>query len=116
MAIELTEAQARFVLDSVRAMALSLHQAGQPLPENMHTLIRFLSARGPNSGDWSATEIPLAKDLDDPIGTEEAAAILEYDTRHVRRLAPKLGGRQTSGRWIFNRHNVIQYANQRGAT
>lgn len=116
MAIEITEAQARFVLDSVRAMALSLHQAGQPLPENTHTLIRFFSACGNVSGDLSAIELRLTQDHDDPIGTEEAAAILEYTTRQVRNLAPKMGGRRTSGRWVFNRHNVIQYANQRGAT
>jgi excisionase family DNA binding protein len=41
--------------------------------------------------------------------TDEAARLLGYSTRQVRRLAPALGGRLVGGRWLVDRQAVSEH-------
>jgi hypothetical protein len=46
------------------------------------------------------------------IGTPEAAAILDWSTRKVQRLAADLDGQRVAGRWMFRESAVRDYAKE----
>ncbi|WP_449560316.1 helix-turn-helix domain-containing protein [Mycolicibacterium mageritense] len=78
---------------------------GAPVPGWMRNLHHQLNASV--DGPKTAVAQPQSNTA---IDTEEAASILGCSTRHVRRLAADLDGQRVAGRWIFHRHNVIEYA------
>ncbi|GAB2661367.1 hypothetical protein [Kribbella swartbergensis] len=47
------------------------------------------------------------------IDTEEVARMLHMSTRHVRRIAPSLGGRRVDGHWQFDRTELALILAQR---
>jgi hypothetical protein len=51
--------------------------------------------------------------LNGPIGTTEAALILECSSQWVRHIAKDLGGQRTSSGWVFDRQTVMEYAQER---
>jgi hypothetical protein len=65
-----------------------------------------MSVRGP---EFCVPETQLSVWID----SAEAAGILEVTVRHVRRIAADLDGQCIAGRWMFLRHNVIDYAEQK---
>lgn len=84
---------------------------GVPIPNWLRRLDRDLSmsACGPK------TQVPQ-EELETTIDTAEAAALLGYSTRHVRRIAADLDGRLVAGRWIFHRRTVAEYADAKEHT
>jgi len=43
------------------------------------------------------------------ISTRDAAALLGCSERHVRRLAPMVGGELVGGRWLLDRQAVLEH-------
>ncbi|MEP9417472.1 hypothetical protein ABLE92_24445 [Gordonia sp. VNQ95] len=102
---ELTEADARLLVFVLAEFERRRRIAGQPVPAAARTLRQRLlvSANGPATGPAPAHSKP------EQIDSCQAAAILGCNTRHVRRIAADLDGRRIGRRWIFHRHNVIDY-------
>lgn len=70
-------------------------------------LLTMSSAR--HEDDCDETQL----DDDDLIGTAEAAALLGLSQRQVQRLQNDLGGVRPSGRLVFVRRQVVEYADAR---
>lgn len=103
--IPLTAAQAR----AVRAVFTALRAAGdrQRLVTRAQLLdvLTAVSAPGsPPRPDQPSLEL---------IGADEAAQILDRTPRRVRQLATDLDGRRIGGHWLFDRHTVTEYAQQK---
>jgi hypothetical protein len=78
-----------------------------------HRWLTIMSARGPEL-DCGEQELEM---MDDLIGAKEAAGLLGYSARHVRRLKADLDGARPSGRdLVFRRRSVIQYREARKGT
>ncbi|MCV7230423.1 helix-turn-helix domain-containing protein [Mycolicibacterium komossense] len=87
-------------------------RAGQPIPDRVRHLFTYMSTGGHRIDSPAA---PLKQDRDDLIDTEIAATILGCSSRHVRRLAADLEGESLTGRWLFSRRTVEEYAEARSA-
>ena len=46
----------------------------------------------------------------------EVAVLLGYSPEYVRRIAERLGGMKSGGRWLFPRHTVIEHLNGKEAS
>jgi len=73
------------------------------LADKLDTTIRAMSARGHENG-YDAAQ------LMEWIGTNTAAAILNWTPRHVRRRAADIDGRRISGRLVFDAAAVRDFA------
>lgn len=80
---------------------LSCHPIPGWLVEH-YTRMRGLSSRGPQNGDRE-------KQLDETLDTQEVAALLNRSTRHVRRIADRLGGVRRGRDWVFYRSTVDEH-------
>lgn len=115
MTTTLTDAQVRTALWALEELRRRRRLVGQPVPAalaELHTHL-VMSAHGPH------IEMPAAPSTSRPvevIDAQEAAGILGVTARHVRRLAADLDGHRIAGRWVFNRQNVIDYAEGRTAS
>jgi hypothetical protein len=96
------------------------YAAGAHVRELVHVLRRTavdvqasaaMSARGPLDASDPALATPLGQSPE--IGTEIAGSLLGLTERQVRRKALDLGGRQVSGRWVFDRQAITTAAQQR---
>lgn len=104
--MNLDEHQVRAVRYCVGEVVRRRLLTGAPVPGWLRRLDHTLrmSAHGPET----AAGQPESKS--EVVDSSEVAAILGCSTRHVRRLAADLDGQHVAGRWIFNRRNVIDYA------
>ncbi|WP_138999463.1 helix-turn-helix domain-containing protein [Rhodococcus zopfii] len=92
----------------VKVTQRARHRNG--LPHN-RTLEELAAAAGHTDID-TTTELEAEPEY---ITTEEAAEMLHCSNRQARRLAPKLGGRLTGGRWLLDRHAVTDHLQGRTA-
>lgn len=75
----------------------------------------MIDASMSRSGHGKASRAGQLKYDDDRIGVAEAAQLLGVSIRHARRIASDLDAERVSGRWLFRRRNVAEYANARNA-
>lgn len=94
-------------------------RAGVPVPSWMRNLEQLLNLASLTSGvsgrgheNVGGSERLVTDSL---IGSREAANILGLSTRQVRRLAADLDGQKCSGRNLFRRSTVIEYAQERNS-
>ena len=86
-------------------------RAGRGVPVEVRAAYRWLttmSAVGHES-DCNTEE----SEVDDLIGTAQAALLLGKSERHVRRLQADLGAARLGRSLVFSRRQVIQYADAR---
>lgn len=62
------------------------------------------------SGSASGTKHVVQQEESELIGTAEAARILGYSTRYVRKIHVSLDGRRIGNGWTFPRKAVEEYA------
>lgn len=110
--VTLTAEQAQTALWAIEELRRRRRLVGQPVPPALANLHHHLimSAHGP------APEPTAPQSKSRPIegiDAQEAATILNFSPRHARRLAADLDAQRIAGRWVFNRHNVIAYAEGR---
>lgn len=78
---------------------------GIPIPgwlASHYHRMQHMSARGHQT-------VSAEQQLDEPLTTEEVAAMLHTSSRHVRRHAEQLGGIKIGRDWMFNRDSVQQH-------
>ena len=110
--MDVTAEQSRLLVYVIAEFIRRRQITGQPIPERVRGLLRAVSAHGTDEAAPAPESEPA-----DLIDSEQAAQILGCSTRRIRRIAADLDGEQISGRWIFHRHNVIEYArNKKEAT
>lgn len=108
----LTDVQVRTALWAIEELRRRRRLVGQPVPAALAELHTHLAM----SAHGQPAEVPAAPSTPRPvevIDAQEAATILGISARHVRRLAADLGAHRIAGRWVFNRQNVIDYAEGR---
>ncbi len=81
------------------------HRRRNGLPP-LAALAALAAAMSP--GGHADTPAPLVGEAD-YMTTDEAAALLGCSERHVRRMAPALGGRLVGGRWLVDRQAVAEH-------
>lgn len=86
-------------------------RAGRGVPAEVRAAHCWLNTMSSTRHEESCDYTEL--DHDDLIGTAEAAALLGLTQRQVQRLKNDLGGAQLSGRFIFARRQVVEYAEAR---
>lgn len=84
-----------------------LRHAGVQIPDGLLQHLADLTGSS-TSGTQSVAAQPNS--THDLIGAQEAAAILNCTSRYIRRIHADLDGQLISGRWMFNRHTVTNYA------
>lgn len=96
---------ARILRDAVLIAARARTINGLPLSRDYRTLADELNAAMSASGqsDVRSTLIVDADCMSPTVPIEQAAAELGCSKRQARRLAPALGGRIISGRWLIDR-------------
>jgi hypothetical protein len=108
--VNLDEDQIQMAIYAVRDLITRRTLGGQPIPNGFHTFLDHLTT-SVHGTETSTDETRLTPD--ELIDTTEAATILNCSTRWVRHIRNDLDGRNISGRWVFNRHNVVDYAEER---
>ena len=108
--MNLTEDQVQMAIYAVRDLITRRTLGGQPIPHGFHAFPRQLATSA--HGTESSTDGPPLTP-DELIDTNEAATILNCSTRWVRHICNDLDGQNISGRWLFSRHNVVEYAEER---
>jgi hypothetical protein len=105
--------QGRLALYAVRDLISRRMLGNNPIPPGVHRLCHDLEA-----ASLHGTRSQAAQEEWDPeelIDTAEAAAILNCSTRWVRQIRNDLDGHNISGRWIFRRQTVVDYADMKGS-
>lgn len=85
---------------------------GNPIPPGTRRLCHDLEVASVHGTEPVAALEEL--EPEDLIDTNEAAAILNCSARWVRQIRNDLDGQNISGRWIFRRQTVVDYADQKG--
>jgi hypothetical protein len=90
-------------------------RTGEPIPAwlrqhhaGLDAEIRGMSRRGHEGGEIGPSSGQL--EVQTLIGTKEAARLLSWSTKKVERHRRGLGGQLVSGRLIFDRSKVLEYA------
>jgi hypothetical protein len=111
--VNLTPEQVRLALYAVRDLMTRRTLGGQSIPRGFDTFLDQLvtSARG-TENTTAAPQLTPGELID----TTEAAAILNCSPRWVRHIRNDLDGLNISGRWIFKRQTVVDYADMKGST
>ncbi|WP_019969336.1 helix-turn-helix domain-containing protein [Mycobacterium sp. 141] len=109
--MNLTEEQTRLALYAVSDLIVRRHLGGQPIPAGFYRFREQLDTSVRGSGNAAAQAQSTDEDL---IDTAEAAEILNRSTRWVREIRSDLDGMNVSGRWVFRRQAVVEYAGMRG--
>lgn len=112
MSVELSDEQGHLALYAVRDLISRRLLGNNPIPPGLRRLCHDLetaSVRG--TKDVAVQEEWKPQDL---IDTAEAAAILKCSARWVRQIRTDLEGRNVSGRWVFRRQTVVDYADMKG--
>jgi hypothetical protein len=110
--IGLSTDQCRLALHIVRDLITRRTLGGNSVPPGTYRLYHDLevaSVYGTESVAALKESVP-----EEYIDTTEAAAILNCSTRWVRQIRSDLEGRNISGRWIFRRQTVVDYADMKG--
>ncbi|MGB3699313.1 MAG: hypothetical protein WBA05_17940 [Gordonia sp. (in: high G+C Gram-positive bacteria)] len=102
--MDVTAEQARMLAFVIAEFIRRRQITGQPIPDRVRGLLRAVSAHG------TAEPVAPQESPADLIDSEQAAQICGCSSRRIRRIAADLDGEQIAGRWIFHRHNVIEYA------
>jgi hypothetical protein len=105
--VNLTEDQIQMTIYAVRDLITRRTLGGQRIPNGFHAFLDQLATSADGSG--TSTDEPRLTP-DELIDTTEAATILKCSTRWIRQIHNDLDGRNVSGRWLFNRHIVVEYA------
>jgi hypothetical protein len=108
--VNLTQDQVRLALYAVRDLVTRRTLGGQPIPHGFHALLNQLVTS--DSGSESPTAEPPLGD-GELIGATRAAEILNCSARWVRAIRNDLDGQYVDGRWLFQRHTVVAYAEER---
>jgi hypothetical protein len=109
--VNLTEEQVQMTIYAVRDLITRRTLGGQPIPTGFHAFLDQLAAF-PRGSEICSTAPQLS--AGEPIDTKGAAVILNCTTRRVRQIASDLEGcRNVNGQWVFSRHNVVEYAEER---
>lgn len=103
--------QVQMAIYAVRDLITRRALAGQPIPNGFPRFLNQLSTSA--YGTESASAEPQLEP-EQLIDTTEAAALLNCSTRWVRHIRTDLDGHNISGRWIFKRHTVTEYADMKG--
>jgi hypothetical protein len=112
--VNLTDDQVQMTIYAVRDLITRRTLGGQPIPNGLHAFLNQLVSF-PRGNEICGAEPQLS--ADEPIDTTGAAVILNCTTRRVRQIASDLDGcRNVNGRWVFERQNVIDYAEGRQAS
>ena len=109
--MDVTAEQARLLVYVIAEFIRRRQITGQLIPERVRSLLRAVSAHGTDDTAPAQESEPV-----DLIDTEQAAQILGCSSRRIRWIAADLDGEQIAGRWVFHRHNVIEYAQQKEAS
>lgn len=80
-------------------------RARNGLPPSV-ALARLAAVVSP-AGHADAPDEPAGES--DYVTTDEAAALLGFSARQIRRLAPGLGGHIIGGRWLLDRRAVTEH-------
>jgi hypothetical protein len=106
----LSDDQAEAARYAVADLVARRRLAGRPVPAAVVALHRTLVAA---SGDGTEIGCRGEESGDDLIDAAAAAELLGCSSRWVRRIRADLGGRKVAGRWVFDRHTVVEYARAR---
>lgn len=87
---------------------------GQPIPQELRDYHEELDAAW---AEMSAAgpKTCAAASAHPTIGVMDVAAMLHRTPRHVRRIAPSIGGQRVNGTWIFQRAAVEKYARRKAS-
>ena len=113
MSVELPDDVFEAALCGLSMLITDRRRFGRGVPPEFvaaHRHMTIVSACGHESG---CDEEQL--DADDLIGVVEAALLLGFTPRHVRRIRNDLGGARPPGTrdYVFRRRSVIEYAQER---
>lgn len=111
--MNLTEEQIQLALYAVRDLLARRALGGQPIPTGLDRLHEQLATSAHGTENGVAERQSTTEEL---IDTTEAAAILNCSTRWVRQIRHDLDGQNISGRWVFKRQTVVEYADLKGGT
>ncbi|OYN78896.1 helix-turn-helix domain-containing protein [Mycolicibacterium sphagni] len=101
-------AAVRYAVSDLIALRLL---GNRPIPPALLALQKFLAA-SPRGSQTDCNEQQL--EHEGLIDTAAAAEILGRTPRRVRQIRTDLDGVQISGRWVFRRKNVVEYAEAKG--
>jgi hypothetical protein len=108
--ITLDAAEARAVVVLIGALIRDWAVARRPVPYSVLRLHQRLNAAVSLSSSGQSKALRLRELNVSPITTRQAAEILKWVPRRVRRNAADLGGRLVGDRWTFDEHEVREYA------
>lgn len=103
--MHLEPSEARILFHCVDYALMNRSLQGRTIPAEAATLRARLE-----SAVRASLAVPGEELTGDVIGVREAARLLHCAERHVRRLAPEMGGITISGRWVFDREKVEKFA------
>ncbi|MCV7285353.1 helix-turn-helix domain-containing protein [Mycolicibacterium wolinskyi] len=112
--MKLTDDEVQAALYCVVEVVDRRRRANIPVPPWMIQLARRLNLTSALSD--RGHELDSGGEQSEPerlIGTREAAAILGFSPRHVRRIAGDLDGETISGRVLFSLSTVAEYAQEK---
>ncbi|MFX1757245.1 helix-turn-helix domain-containing protein [Rhodococcus sp. As11] len=95
--------------DAVQALAYAVQVAQRARQRNGLPPSRALAALASAAGQQDTEPASALETEPEWITTEEAARMLGISDRQARRLAPRLGGRLTGGRWLLDRRAVTEH-------
>jgi hypothetical protein len=88
-------------------------------PEPYERLARALNdAMSANGGRTDVRETAAAEHCSQgqqTVTVDDAATLLGLTTRQTRRLAPRLGGRKSRGRWWLDEHAITEHVRGRAS-
>lgn len=111
--MNLTEIDLRWALFCVSSTLDRRRVRYEPIPAALvESHRRLTAAYSAMSADGPQISL-LGTELDEPIGTDDAAEILNVTPRHIRRIAADLDGIKVGTDWTFKRSTVERYAQGR---
>ncbi|WP_039796368.1 hypothetical protein [Nocardia araoensis] len=99
--MHLDDREARVAFSWLDYAVVRRNLAREPIPPALAQLMHRLEAELRDATPRATSEL---------IGAREAARILHCGERLVRTRAQELGGRRISGRWVFDREKVEEFA------
>jgi hypothetical protein len=100
----------RTTLDAVLIAARSRRLSGMPTSTTYRALAEaLLAASAAGQSDVPTTTVTPCSPVEPDVTIREAATMLGISYRQTRRLAPRLGGRITGGRWMLDRAAINEH-------
>lgn len=106
-ALLLTGEHIDIVRYAVRVAVAARHRNGLPVPNALTELAGAVADPGQTDTPVERTQHPETQP--DWVDTREAAQMLGCSYRQARRLAPRLDGQLTAGRWLIPRHAIAEH-------